>query len=405
MSYDDWVRYPVTSNRYKLGSAGYLFGKGNDITKLVKKLPNRNISKSDMPSIGSKGTDNMIGAIISGVVGLASAIGSIFSSRSASKRASKEAELQRQWQERMYNQSNQYNDPSQQLARYKQAGLNPNLVFGQGASSLAAQFGSGASASGNVSTTPQYGDALKGISDAIMLYNQYKQTQSNIALQDEQIKTQRTQQKLNEAEANKKGSEKTGIDWQNDFNKSNEQILSAGLAARNRLDTTAADLNEQNRSNLKLMRGEIISRTASYQADADLKDSEIWYNWHTMERRYAKLDADIQVAIADAWYTRILGKVANKKLPYEVNKLIFEAYESMQRGKLLDFELDSNLTPEEIRKAKRLAQDVENNNNEFEIEMQEFSKHYDWIPFLRLLSWRALKDVLNSISFGISKKL
>ena len=218
MSYGDWIRYPVTSNRYKLGSAGYLFGHGNDITKLVNKLPNRNISKSDMPFIPSKRTDNMIGAIISGVVGLASALGSVFSSKSASKKASAEAERQRQWQEYMWNKSNEYNSPSQQLARYKEAGLNPNLVFGQGASSLAAQFGSGAAAPGNVSVTPQYGDALKGISDAIMLYNQYKQTQSNIALQDEQIKTQRTQQKLNEAEAAKKGSEKTGIDWQNRWN-------------------------------------------------------------------------------------------------------------------------------------------------------------------------------------------
>ncbi|WNK13892.1 MAG: DNA pilot protein [Microvirus sp.] len=32
----------------------------------------------------------------------------------------------------MFNLSNEYNSPSAQMARYKQAGLNPNLIYGQG---------------------------------------------------------------------------------------------------------------------------------------------------------------------------------------------------------------------------------------------------------------------------------
>lgn len=57
---------------------------------------------------------------------------------------------QRQWQEAMYgrqradaladwNQQNEYNSPAAQMARLKAAGLNPNLVYGTGASAMSSQ--------------------------------------------------------------------------------------------------------------------------------------------------------------------------------------------------------------------------------------------------------------------------
>lgn len=38
----------------------------------------------------------------------------------------------RKWNEKMWNLQNQYNLPSNQMARFKEAGLNPNLIYGQG---------------------------------------------------------------------------------------------------------------------------------------------------------------------------------------------------------------------------------------------------------------------------------
>lgn len=43
----------------------------------------------------------------------------------------------------MWNKQNQYNSPQEQMNRYKQAGLNPNLIYGQGSS-------------GNATTLPKY---------------------------------------------------------------------------------------------------------------------------------------------------------------------------------------------------------------------------------------------------------
>ncbi len=54
-----------------------------------------------------------------------------------------EAELAWQRSLDMWHMQNQYNDPSAQMQRFKRAGLNPNLVYGQGTS-------------GNSSKTPEY---------------------------------------------------------------------------------------------------------------------------------------------------------------------------------------------------------------------------------------------------------
>lgn len=40
--------------------------------------------------------------------------------------------INREWQEQMWNKTNAYNSPAQQMARFKEAGLNPHLIYGQG---------------------------------------------------------------------------------------------------------------------------------------------------------------------------------------------------------------------------------------------------------------------------------
>lgn len=59
------------------------------------------------------------------------------------------AKQQNQWNIDQWNRENQYNDPAQQMARYRDAGLNPNLIYGQ--SNTAPQL-SGSLTSGAPST-------------------------------------------------------------------------------------------------------------------------------------------------------------------------------------------------------------------------------------------------------------
>lgn len=95
-------------------------------------MPNDNNSSS--------GNNDYSGYVQAGVA-LGSAIGNIGNSRRARKAAKEmnerniEATNQinrenREFSKEMWNMTNAYNSPAQQMARYKEAGLNPHLIYG-----------------------------------------------------------------------------------------------------------------------------------------------------------------------------------------------------------------------------------------------------------------------------------
>lgn len=72
---------------------------------------------------------------------------------SANSQNLKLAKYQNQWNLEQWNRENAYNDPSSQMSRLKQAGLNPNLVYGSGAQTTAASSPKAA----NMEVTPYLG--------------------------------------------------------------------------------------------------------------------------------------------------------------------------------------------------------------------------------------------------------
>ena len=91
---------------------------------------------------------SLLGGILVGAASLAgSAVNSLFNKKSvsdANKSNRQLAEYQSNWQQaeneraygrqlEMWNLENTYNSPTAQMARLKDAGLNPNLVYGSGA--------------------------------------------------------------------------------------------------------------------------------------------------------------------------------------------------------------------------------------------------------------------------------
>ena len=71
---------------------------------------------------------------------IASGVGSIFSgfdNNQNRKEISRQNELDRQFQLDMWNRTNDYNSPIKQMERLKAGGLNPNLVYGNGATTTA----------------------------------------------------------------------------------------------------------------------------------------------------------------------------------------------------------------------------------------------------------------------------
>lgn len=101
-------------------------------------------------------SDGVIGGLISGGAGIVSSLfgyGASKHSTDQSVEAVKEqnagnmrlAEYQYEKNLEQWNRYNEYNSPKSQMERYKAAGLNPNLIYGNGASSA-----------GNAASSPQY---------------------------------------------------------------------------------------------------------------------------------------------------------------------------------------------------------------------------------------------------------
>lgn len=79
-----------------------------------------------------------VGAIGSAVVGGAS---SLLGSNSSNAKAKRAATLAFQREKQLIDEANEYNKPVNQMARLEEAGLNPNLVYENGAQTLSASVG------------------------------------------------------------------------------------------------------------------------------------------------------------------------------------------------------------------------------------------------------------------------
>lgn len=90
----------------------------------------------------SKVTNTASSSTILGVLGIIAAVGSAIAGAVTSRknRKAQEQANQENWEHTLYlqNYQNEYNSPKAQMERLEEAGLNPNLVYGQGGATQAA---------------------------------------------------------------------------------------------------------------------------------------------------------------------------------------------------------------------------------------------------------------------------
>lgn len=125
-------------------------------------------------------------------------------------KAQKEANQQnREWALEDWHRQNAYNHPSQNMERLRQAGLNPNLVYGKGADMAAAVI-----KNTEAKPTPELQSPVdtSGLSNSIMQSQQIKLNQSQIDLQNAQryvLEEEAVRKRLDNiqySEANDRGS-------------------------------------------------------------------------------------------------------------------------------------------------------------------------------------------------------
>lgn len=139
---------------------------------------------------------SILGGIVAGVGSLLGGVGSSAMNNKAVRDTNKAnmeiAKYQAQWQQQenekayqrslnMWNLQNEYNSPTQQMARIRAAGLNPNLVYGNGvagnSSGSAPQY---EPAKFNAPTMQAYRGWNLGISDAISQFLAYRTVKAQV---------------------------------------------------------------------------------------------------------------------------------------------------------------------------------------------------------------------------------
>lgn len=281
-----------------------------------------------------------------GIVGdMFSAVGNVFSTHEtneANKQINEEqmkfnaqqAQLSRDWSEKMWNLSNEYSSPVQQMQRLADAGLNPHLVYQSGADTTAASVPAGQSASSGslkAMENPRYGDMMI---QAMQMRNLAAQTKNLEAENEVKKETARGQRISNDiAEATKdtqidiKNLEKRQQTHKNAIlaNESYQSAIKSEVVEKElqkievdleyfeqfketdlaKAKQDLADAHKLAMKQIEVMSSEVaknFAATAAYQADIALKKFELKYKQETKSKEIELLVGKIR-QIKESCYT------------------------------------------------------------------------------------------------------
>lgn len=244
-----------------------------------------------------------------------------------------QAALQREFQEKMWNQANEYNLPINQMERLRAAGLNPNLVYGDGATTLAAHIGSAASASAP-SDNIRYPDLMTPVLQAI---EAEKIKAEKDYINAEELKARQEAKKIKEDVDN------VHIDTL--FKRDSYQLRLDQLEAENSLKTALANTEvskrneiEANIENLHVMNdyytSEMENRKQITSKEIEKMDNDMRNANRITAQTISTMKAEERKANADAWLASteaaIKGDPEYKKAA--VAEKILDAYNAMLSG-------------------------------------------------------------------------
>lgn len=158
------------------------------------------------------------------VGGVASGIGAGKRDRKNRDFTAKQNALNKQWTEEMWNKENAYNDPSAQMARFKQAGLNPNLIYGQSNTTSAPSLPSQSTHQDEANPSQ---DVAGGLNNGFMSYVQSR-------VMNQQLQNDKKQGLILDAEKDKKEAETLSI--LANTSRTNQQVNHADFLINAQLD-------------------------------------------------------------------------------------------------------------------------------------------------------------------------
>lgn len=276
--------------------------------------------------IASKAVDGLVGSFSSASDARASLRAQNEMLQKQQQFAHDEAALNRQFQREMFDTTNAYNSPKAQVARMVEAGLNPALMYGSGAGSIAAQSPSGSAASAPSAPSPQ------GLSD--------------LSLRAAEIARINAETSLIKSQTKNTDADTAGKLTFNDFQ---PQLLTGQIETNNmnlQLGTSQIALNDQQQKKLfkdtqmlddvaallKANLDETKAKTANYKADTYGKRVKVYLDSAMVKGQLAEMAARTDKTYAEcrATLANILIQARYADSQIELNTALKEVYSSQK---------------------------------------------------------------------------
>lgn len=243
--------------------------------------------------------------------GIAQGLGSLGSSligNSGSKRSQARAN---RYNVEFWNMQNEYNDPSAQMARLRQAGLNPNLVYGQSASGATGQAQAVAPSK---AAEYKFESPLRNITNFADIKQREAQSdnlkvQNTVLRQEAILKAAQTGKTLSEGSsaATKAAVDRALLNTSVDASRENLRQLELGTIGK-RLDNSFKSQSIKDRVK------DIQYRVEN--AKENLKGTKLLNELRSLERDLKQIGIEKN----DPWYFRIFGRALGKEGVDEIIK-------------------------------------------------------------------------------------
>ena len=266
-------------------------------------------------SIGKFFSGSVGGALLNAGLGV---VGNFLGNKQAEKNQQKqnefnaaEAQKTRDWQEMMWNKNNEYNTPLAQVNRLHEAGLNPNLVYGNGTMQNVSPM---ASSGAQASSTP-FNDSIAARHarnfDAIMRGLQTAITMQELKNKKAEGRNIESNTEKNNAEAKESNQRTENLATENKFNLETFDARKIGIELQNQLsEQQRLKLYADTQTATKQL-DQIDAAISNLQSSTDLNKAQV-ENIHTnIARTLALLPKEIEQM--NASITEALSRaVANK---------------------------------------------------------------------------------------------
>lgn len=266
-------------------------------------------------SIGKFFSGSVGGALLNAGLGV---VGNFLGNKQAEKNQQKqnefnaaEAQKTREWQEMMWNKNNEYNTPLAQVNRLQEAGLNPNLVYGNGSMQNVSPM---ASSGAQASSTP-FNDSIAARHaqnfDAIMRGLQTAITMQELKNKKAEGKNIESNTEKMNAETKESQQRTENLSTENKFNLETFDARKIGIELQNQLsEQQRLKLYADTQTATKQLE-QIDAVISNLQSSTDLNKAQV-ENIHTnIARTLALLPKEIEQM--NAAITEALSRaVANK---------------------------------------------------------------------------------------------